>query len=118
MESWFLADRKALGEFYGPGYQENALSPNQPVEQVAKQDVLDGLVQATRSTKKGRYDKGAHSYEILAKLDPEKVKNASPYANRFIKELFRYCQVQRVTDRLRPMKSNTPSRRTAQRRPR
>ncbi len=90
MGSWFLADRKALGEFYGQGYQENALSPNQQIEQISKEDVLDGLVQATRSTTKGRYDKGAHSFEILAKLDPAKVKNASPYANRFIEALFKF----------------------------
>ena len=84
MESWFLADREALEGFYGQGYRSNALSSGQNVEQVPKQDVLDGLDQAARNTKKGSYKKGAHSYEILATLDPARVRNASPHADRLI----------------------------------
>ena len=49
--------------------------------------MLDGLDQAARNTKKGGYKKGAHSYEILAMLDPAKVKDASPYANCLIRAL-------------------------------
>ena len=88
MESWFLADRRALVEFYGHGYREDALPQNQFVEQIPKQDVLGGLDQATcSSTNKGPYRKGSHSFEILAELDPEKVRKASPSANRFIQSL-------------------------------
>ena len=54
MESWFLADREALGGFYGQGYRPNALPSGQNVEQIPKQDVLYGLDQAARDTvKKG-----------------------------------------------------------------
>lgn len=87
MESWFLADREALEEFYGQGYRGNALPQNPQVEQIAKQDVLNGLDGAARETSKRRYDKGSHSFGILAKLDPEKVRNASPHAKRFIEAL-------------------------------
>ena len=87
MESWFLADRDALEEFYGQGYRENALPQNPQIERVAKDDVLDGLDRAARDTSKRGYDKGAHSFEILAKLDPEKVKDASPRAKHFIEAL-------------------------------
>ena len=66
MESWFLADRAALGEFYGQGFQANALPSNPQIEQVAKNDVVNGLNRASRNTTKGRYDKGRHSFEILA----------------------------------------------------
>ena len=89
MESWFLADREALEAFYGQGYRSNALSPSQDVEQIPKGDVLDGLVQATRVSTKGRYDKGAHSFKILEKLDPAKVREAAPHGNRFISTLSR-----------------------------
>jgi hypothetical protein len=65
MESWFLADRQALGEYYGPGFQSSALPPNPSVEQIPKQDILDGLSRAARSTPKGTYNKGVQSYEIL-----------------------------------------------------
>ncbi len=90
METWFLADRRALRVFYGQGYRENALPPNPQVEQIPKQDVLNGLDRAANGTTKGSYDKGSHSYEILAKIDPEKVKNVSPYANRLIETLFKF----------------------------
>ena len=87
MESWFLADRDALEEFYGQGYRGNALPQNPQIERVAKDDVLDGLDRAARDTSKRGYNKGSHSFVILAKLDPEKVKNASPRAKRFIEAL-------------------------------
>ena len=57
MESWFLADREALEEFYGQGYRSNALPPEQNVEQIPKQDVFKGLDQAARNTGKRGYKK-------------------------------------------------------------
>ena len=88
MEAWFLADREALGVFYGQRFRGTALPQNQHVEQISKRDVLDGLVQATRGTRKGPYDEGSHGFEILARLDPSKARNASPYADRFLEALF------------------------------
>ena len=87
MESWFLADVDALESFYGQHFHRQALPGNPNVEQVAKQDVLDRLEQATRNTGKGHYSKGKHSFEILAKLDPAKVRAASRYADRLIRVL-------------------------------
>ena len=89
MESWFLADREALKDYFGPALQESALPRNPNVEQITKQQVFDGLDRAARNTPKGSYrdDKGIQSYEILEKLDPARVRQASPYADRFIREL-------------------------------
>ena len=92
MESWFLADRDALQEFYGQGYRGDALPQHPQIEQIAKDDVLDGLDRAARQTSKREYNKGPHSFKILARLDPEKVQNASPHAKRFIEALFRLVQ--------------------------
>lgn len=89
MESWFLSDRQALKTSYGQGYRASALPPRQNVEQIPKRDVLDGLSQATRNSIKGRYNKGAHSFRILEKLDPAKVRRASRCADRFISTLLR-----------------------------
>ena len=88
MESWFLADREALEDFYQQRFRPQALpgNPNQ-VERVPKNDVKDGLERATRATAKGRYDKGRHSFEILASLNPAKVTAASPHARRFLQTL-------------------------------
>ena len=87
MESWFLADPNALASFYGQGFRPRSLSKNPNIEQVSKQDVLDGLAAATRDTTKGRYDKGRDSYDILGSVDPSKVTNASPYSERLIRVL-------------------------------
>lgn len=87
MESWFLADRAALTSFYGQRFLENALPGTPLVEQVSKLDVLSGLTRATRNTRKGRYDKGLHSFDILSALDPSTVEGAAPHAERFLDTL-------------------------------
>ena len=87
MESWFLADADTLDSFYDRGFRRQALPPNPYIEQIPKQDVLNGLARATRDTRKGPYKKGARSFEILVMLDPAKVRNASPQADRFIRAL-------------------------------
>ena len=84
MESWFLADVDALALFYGGDFRRQALPANPNVEQVAKQDVLDRLEQSTHDTGKGHYSKGKHSFELLATLNPAKVREASAYADRLI----------------------------------
>ena len=87
MESWFLADRQALQHYYGQGYRSEALPPEQAIEQIPKREVLKGLQQASIHTKKGRYSKSEHSFEILAKLDPHKVRTNSFHADRLLRVL-------------------------------
>ena len=82
MESWFLADRDALQSFYGQGFRPQDLPQNPEIERIPKQDVLTGLSQATRNTKS--YKKGADSFQILERLAPDKIRNASGCADRFI----------------------------------
>ena len=87
MESWFLADADTLASFYGQDFNRGALPANRNIEQVSKEDVLDGLSQAARNTKKGGYKKGPDSYEILERLDPARVRDMSPFVERFIQAL-------------------------------
>lgn len=88
MEAWFLADKDALAEFFGNGFNREALPARLEVEDVAKTDVMNGLKAATRhSEKKGEYGKGRHSFAILALMDPAKVMRASPHARRLIETL-------------------------------
>ena len=89
MESWFLADRRALKRFYGPGFREQSLPGNPNVEEVAKDDILAGLARATRSTRKGSYTshKGSHSFKILAEISPSKVERAARHAKRLFDTL-------------------------------
>lgn len=87
MESWFLADREALATFYGQGFKRAALPKNPMIEQVPKQDVMRALANATGETRKGSYSKGAHSFDVLAALDPRRVEDASPHAKRLLDAL-------------------------------
>ncbi|MEW6500158.1 MAG: DUF4276 family protein [Thermodesulfobacteriota bacterium] len=89
MESWFLADRETLRSFFGHGFKENQLPDDAiAVESVAKQEVYDSLVKATKNCKsKARYSKGEHSFKLLALLVPSKVTAASPWAKRFIETM-------------------------------
>lgn len=87
MESWFLADLAVLAEYYGSGFRVNVIPQRSDIEEVPKSDVSDKLEQATRGTSKGRYHKGRHSFELLRRIDPAKVMDASPYAKRFVNSL-------------------------------
>ncbi len=92
METWFLADASALKDYFRQGFREGSLPQNPNVEEIPKQAVERGLRQATRSTSKGAYSKGKHSFEILAELDPAEVRCKSPYAERFLSTLERLCK--------------------------
>ena len=88
MEAWFLADKDTLVTYYGNGFNQNALPARQDIEKIPKNDVLNGLKNATRSgVSKGEYGKGQHSFDILAQIDPDKVIKASPHAKRLVKTL-------------------------------
>ncbi len=87
MEAWFLADRDGLETYFGPGFSRNALPGSREVENVAKADVLRGLRDATRRSKRGEYHKGNHSYGILAQVASGNVLDASPHAKRLVDTL-------------------------------
>lgn len=84
MESWFLADREHLKEYFAKKFRENALPPQNAIEKIPKAKVFDSLKAATRETQKGGYNKGLHSFAILEQIDPAKVQRSSPFAKRLI----------------------------------
>lgn len=96
MESWFLADRAALKMFYGQGFKENALpAVSHAIENIEKLKVYEALAQATRACRsKAAYNKGRHSFDLLANIDPVKVTRASPWAKRFVDELHRKMEAE------------------------
>ena len=87
MEAWFLADKEAVAGYFGAGFNENSLPGRPEIEAVPKNEIEEGLKMASRQCKKGRYNKGSHSFAILAELNPDKVTEASPQAKRFINTL-------------------------------
>lgn len=86
MEYWFVADRQTLKNFFGHDLSENALpSTANPIERLEKADVFESLKTGTRNClTKGQYDKGDHSFKLLADLNPAVVMAASPWAKRFV----------------------------------
>jgi hypothetical protein len=87
MESWFLADRGALKQYYDQHFRENSLPSNPKIEAILKEDVDRGLKLATKNWKKGEYHKREHAPDILSKINPELVKEASPQCRRIFQTL-------------------------------
>ncbi|MDM8526222.1 DUF4276 family protein [Desulfococcaceae bacterium HSG8] len=88
MESWFMADKECLAIFFGQGFDANAIPDNPNIEAVSKADIFNGLKSASRNTKtKGKYGKGVHSFDILSKISPAKVRKASEHADILLRTL-------------------------------
>jgi Domain of unknown function (DUF4276) len=89
MEAWFLTDRETLKNFFGQGFNVNALpAVANPIEEVAKLDIFQSLANATKGCKtKAPYGKGEHSFKLLALIDPAKVMKASGWAKHFVDEM-------------------------------
>jgi len=83
MESWFHADKEALERYYGNGFHRSALTANPNVEEISKQDLINGLNAATRNATKGKYHKTKHAPAILGLIDPARVQQAAPNCKRF-----------------------------------
>jgi hypothetical protein len=84
MEAWFLADKEALGDFYGQRFVPNRLPRRADVENVPKKEVLASLRSATGKTGKGKYNKTVHAPELLARISPGKVRQCSGYCDLFL----------------------------------
>jgi hypothetical protein len=69
METWFVADRRALQAHFKSALQDSALPPLHNLENRHRHDVQDMLKHATRNCSNA-YVKGKRSFEILGKLSP------------------------------------------------
>jgi hypothetical protein len=92
MEAWFHADKATLHDYYGQGFRVAALSQRPDVENIPKADLFNGLQRATKDSQKGEYSKGEDSFKILSRIDPDRVRAASPvHAERLFQVLDRRC---------------------------
>lgn len=87
MESWFLADLEALSTYYGQGFLVNSLPGQTNIEKIPKRDVEQALEHATRPTQKGSYHKTRHGFELLALIEPAKLRGASDHARMLFEAL-------------------------------
>jgi hypothetical protein len=86
METWFLADREMLRGYFGAKLIERHLPAQSDLEAVVKASVFAALNQATARCSK-QYRKGKVSFELLARLDPRKLKAACPHTKDFLERL-------------------------------
>ena len=86
METWFLADRNALRQYFGARFREKALRHWTDLEGVSKDEVLDALGQATAECPR-RYAKGTVSFELLERIDPARVEAECQHANVLLDRL-------------------------------
>jgi hypothetical protein len=93
MEAWFHADKGKVQEYYGQGFRLTALIQRTDIDNIPKRDLFAGMKLATSACPtKGEYSKGGHSFEILAIIDPAKVRASSPvHAGRLLDALDRIC---------------------------
>lgn len=86
METWFLADRTALRQYFGARFRENALRPWPNLAGVSKDDVLEALGRATAECPR-RYAKGTVSFELLERIDPARVEVECQHATVLLHRL-------------------------------
>lgn len=93
MEAWFHADKDRVREYFGQGFRLAALSTRPDIDNIPKADLFAGLKLATKACPtKGEYSKGRHSFEILALIDPARVRASSPlHAGQLLDLLDRIC---------------------------
>ncbi|PPD50452.1 MAG: hypothetical protein CTY16_01465 [Methylobacter sp.] len=88
MEAWFMADKNCLAAYFGQGFEVSKLPNQSNIEKISKANLYAGLEKATKNCKtKACYGKGSHSFDILGKIDPQKVLSASSYAARLVDHL-------------------------------
>ena len=86
METWFLADRGALRDFFGPQLNENHFREWPNLEEIHKDIVLNALEQATSNCQKP-YSKGRVSFELPGEINPQTVAAACPHADQLLRYL-------------------------------
>ena len=84
METWIVADREALRRHFGQCFRESSLRDNPDPQTIAKDDVQSDLASATRDCARNRqYAKGRRSFELLGRLDPDRLKAVLPSFQSF-----------------------------------
>ena len=86
MEAWLLADRDALREYFGRGFNENRLPRQTDPERVPKDDLAPALERASADCRR-QYAKGPVSFEILGMVNAAVVVARCRHAKALIDHL-------------------------------
>lgn len=84
MESWLICDKQTLKEYFGQCFKDTSLPSSHSIEEKDHHEVIEALKAATRDCGKDKgYDKGRHSFKILARLDPQKLMGLTYFDEAF-----------------------------------
>jgi len=87
METWFIADKKAMERFFGENFRDASIPAWPNLEEVPKRAIYESLQKATADCGPRKYAKGRLSFELLATISPAKVESASPHAREILERL-------------------------------
>lgn len=87
MEAWLVADRENLARFFGPNFHAARIPHWPDLEAVTCGKLLQAMKSASQGCHRGSYDKGRHSFKILATVNAQRVQRASPHAARLFATL-------------------------------
>ena len=87
METWIVADPKALARYYGQAFNVGKLPKRRDLEQEPKTSVEAALRDATKDTGKGVYHKIRHAGELLKRLAQARVKDRCRHCKRLFEAL-------------------------------
>ena len=87
METWLVADREALRNYFRNCWKNNALPEWPDLAKVERGRVFQALVQATAACGKKQYAKGSVSFDVLQHIDPAIVQQRCPFARDLIERL-------------------------------
>ena len=89
METWIVADPETLAQYYRHNFNPRKLPRRPDLGREPKIQVLKGLKNATRRTRKGGYNKVGHVGELLGLIDPARVQARCRHCERLFDELDR-----------------------------
>ena len=92
METWIVADRDALTEYYGNRFNTARLPARIDLEREPKAQILKALQRATSGTRKGTYHKTKHAPALLKRIDQVKVRSRCRHCRRLFEELGRIVE--------------------------
>lgn len=87
VEAWLVADPETLAGYYGQGFRQNALPKRNDVEAVPKEQLYQSLGRATEKTRKGPYAKIRHCADLLARLNPDRVRQRAGHCDLLFRTL-------------------------------
>lgn len=87
METWFIADREALKDFFKGCWNDKALPKWTNLEKVERKKAFAALEKATATCGDRQYAKGKVSFELLKVIDPKKIADTIPSAKALLDRL-------------------------------